>query len=399
MDDAAAMPDFRDFFPLERFRPFWELEAGKDDPSTQSARRAAYTGLLSDTMQPALVSYLQALNAAGLLSAIPDGEGHRIRFLDAWNSVIPDESGKTRWKLGTKHAWSCIASTFSHDFIFDATYKRARTEAGMGEAYESLVSHVHMGKPYSDVPRFKDQACDVTGERYELSIDDWQPRFWSYDSHYDKVPMCAIETAAIQQLAFDVPSGELLVADWFRIDEFTEATREVQGDISVNSDVGKVELTQAYLEKLGFLSVFVGNTSPSIIPQDGVLAFGRVEDEEGGRAELGEEGVSTLGYVCTDLWRVTMIEPGSLLDIVASKVGREQAQIIIADYLAEEGDSVVRLRVDAGTHRVYFSGDEETFAQRFKPAALHMSSMVEPMFVLSPRPLELDCEPASGPRM
>jgi hypothetical protein len=156
-------------------------------------------------------------------------------------------------------------------------------------------------------------------------------------------------------------------------------------------------MTERYARAFGFASVSLGNESPDVLSAGGALVIGHV-----GPGDDPLHGVEKIGSTCTDLWAVTVIERTRLVEIVAETAGDEKAERVVDAYLAGNGEFVTRMQVPPGTYHLYFSGDHDEFAARFRSPDLPLPATVEPIFVLSPRKLALEpAEPApeaEGPR-
>ena len=132
------------------------------------------------------------------------------------------------------------------------------------------------------------------------------------------------------------------------------------------------------------------NTIVRILDVGGALVFGRTAYDE----DMDEEvplpaEVGDLGSVCLDLWAVTAIDRARLVDIVAASAGPDEAERLVAAYVADRGNGVTVLRTEPGVQHVYFSGDFKVFPDRFASPDIDMDPAVRPMFVMSSRPLQL----------
>lgn len=395
MRNAAPPPpvstktSFGDFLPFDGYMRIADNVMSRDDSEVS---RQAYWSLLREVFAPALQGYLLALRDQGILQPIQGGDGHRIGFMERWNAMVATGLGdlgadEARW------AWQTITDRFAHHFAFNATYpaKLAREKGEDADTlhrsgYEGMVAGVDGGR-IEWWQMSSEAQCRVDDVRYKLDVDGWRIRLGRIDISANGafIEIAPIAPPVIEAFEVEFRTGELLVADWFRIPEFTEATEAVRGGTaSINSANGTVAMTAAYLRELGFVSVCVGNTSPDVLAVDGTLTFGHVDED---REEGWPEGVQKLGDTCTDLWWVTIIERAKLVEIVARTVGAEEAERKVAEYLAEEGYGLTQLTVEPGRHHLYFHGESEEFNEGFHSPDLAIPDGVEPMFVLSPRPL------------
>lgn len=401
---------FADFFSLDDFRRFADHALLRDDTA---AWRNGYQALQQDTMKPTIQAFLLALQAEGKLSPITGAEGHRITFVSCWNKLVagdlpPQAPGVRSWE------WQEIVSPFEHGKLFDATYhlKQAIEDGGDPEAvipafYAQYTAEMDGGN-FPAWSSMKELYCFVDDNRYQLDVAGWQLTVGNGDR--DKLnPIQPIAVPQVVELTIDFATPDLLIADWFRIDAFTKAVNGDDKDApSINSSAGIEAATTRYVNDFGFISVFVGNRSPEVLALDGTLTFGSVDDDAGFDDEGNEvplEDLDVVGRTSTQLWWVTVIERARLVDIIAATTGPEEAERQVAAFLAEDNYGLVQAKVEPGQYHLYFHPEHGAFAEQFRSPDLAIPKQVEPMFVLSPRPLRrenaAEPEPAAanpGPR-
>lgn len=118
-------------------------------------------------------------------------------------------------------------------------------------------------------------------------------------------------------IKFTVPAnGKMAINDWLG-----DILSEPSENISVNSEKGKF-LTTKDAESKGFVHFFVGNTCPSVFKlQDGTIIISSSHalcTEESDYEEVDQTkypGAEKIGWVCTDLWWVTMASEDHCLEL------------------------------------------------------------------------------------
>jgi hypothetical protein len=382
------MTTFADYFSFKDFMKFAKNEMKRDPDINKDdrVRREAYQKMRTEIMAPAVIGFLKQLREDGKLERIANAEGRAFYFLNAWNGWFDNSEDFQEYP---DHTFRAIANQFDHRAIFRPVYQgRKDIEAGADPetvwkaAYAQVIETMNKGDfPYWDSSG--SITCTRTDEHLALDIEGWKITLGGYDKNYDFVPFSApAQEIGIVEHAFEVKTGNLLIADWFRIDEFSKAVDDYDGP-SINSEKGRIMQALHYAEKHGFLSVSVGNTCPRVFSVDGTLVIGRCDDDEVEDASLG--------MVCTDLWWATIIERERLVEIVAQSVDSEKAEQLVADYLAEH-DLITEVKVEPGTYHLYFDGDRGEFHNKFHSDDLDLGE-IEPMFVLSNRKLELSEKP------
>jgi hypothetical protein len=365
------MRSFGEGFTIARFRQLVAMVGGPE--------RGGYFDGVTTLVEPALRDFLRGRQAAGLIKPVPNHDGHRTPFGDAWNRIAEPSGPKD-----VERAWSEITPTLARAAMGHRCHVASALSQSDGpesvgaieKAYGDLVADVDAGRIHvRDIPR---QQCQLTGEDYTVRIDGWQPTFWTVPGKGASVPMQPVAPRMVREVEVTFETGELLVCDWPRVEGFAEVV-EADRTESLGSLAGCEAMTERHARH-GFVSVHVGNTSPGVFRRDGVLAFGR-----GG---AGDE----IGSVTTDRWGVVAIDRARLVSLVAARHGQERALVLVEEFVATEEPLTVT--VEPGTHWIYMHGEPGDFGSMFTPPDVDFDG-VEPLFVLSPRKLDLEAAPSS----
>jgi hypothetical protein len=308
--------------------------------------------------------FLQDLWTNKKISKVIYGEGHNSFFSNAWNKFIDD--GKA---IDTDE----LESTFSQavTFIIMNFKDVPMTEDFIKGKYEEFNQKFTNGNFGSYELGSDVCKCHECGQSMRLDFENWQPSYQVFKTlpdgslnYKELIPPKNCLDKNVTELKVNFPTGELVIADWFRIEEFTD-TVEYKGkdkyseDRSINYAKGRVKSTTDYAEKFNFISVSVGNSSPRIFKKGNTLVFGRGEYNEETDEEVKPKGFAEKGYVCTDLWAVTVIDKQTLIEIV-SKAKGEDATKIIEDYIAETY-GVNEIKVKPGEYSFKFHGNYHEF--------------------------------------
>ena len=373
------------------FSQAWTLEDTKAYMALQATRPKDHT-------QPEYQAWIETQYRPMSERLVRAVGGHLLHLAKLGALVVPDhtEDVETTWlrywrALVVDHKVDYPAGIFS-GFRSGITMELrifSDDNPQIEDIHARLVSLVDTGS--FDEVWCDTQECQRHGQRISLRLTNWRPEMGTIDRKAGPdapfVPLVAGQFGprTVHHTTIPVPSGELLINDWFRIDAFSRACRALDEDkMSINIHAGCVQQTLRYAQELGFAHVMVGNSVPSVVARDGRIDIGHYdEDEEGGMD--GDH----LGNVCTDLWWTTIIDKQVLLDICATAMPREQALQEIDAFLAQYDHTVMTTQVPPGTYHLYFSGDTETFAEKFDSPDADMSAFEKPMFILSPVPLNL----------
>ncbi len=379
--------DFSEYLPFDVFQKAEKKSFKRDEKDWQT-----YQEIISNLIEPAFIKYIIDNKEELGLVAIHNSTGHNTNFSAAWNQFIGGEPMK-------KHDWRPITNNLANDYFFQATYfikKEDRNDSSIKQRYEDLIEQVNkqdVSKCFN--AQTHEASCFDCGQSMKIKMDGWQPTFTVYnpkatnmEERYIKPESCISNNIISLDVEFE--TGELLIADWIRIEEFTTASKAGKR-FDINSSKGVIEQTTHYLKEHNFISVFVGNSSPTIYEHNNKLVFGREvwgtdeEEEDKEYTSLFKEK----GTVCTDLWWVTIIDKSQLIKIVASSgIEQDAATKIVNEYLEKEGHNIERLNVEKGQYTLNFAADKYEFIEKNKDKEIK-NEPITPYFTLeksSPAP-------------
>lgn len=372
------MPSFRDFYSTAQFQDHIERDAAyrnaKDekDPDAQVRTDAWLAGL--ETFDRALAAFLQAKAAAGELPAIAFIEGRGLRWGNAWNrlaagSAQDDDGDMIVSGMGLGALWSSPG--------------RVR-ETSLAQAYEDLVRRIDNGERIT--PSSAYGTCSRTGQTLYVEMDPgWAPRYGTLKGRREFVALT--EGLPPRQVHYDtitVPSGSLLLADWFRIETFTEVVDANKPKDSIETEFGRSTLSAYYAREFNFVSVSVG-CSPELIERDGHFAVALRKDNED-ESDYAEVTGRVVGRIDTSYWWVSAIDEQVLTDIVARKTGAEAAQRLVQEML-QKGD-VLRVNVEKGTQLHVYHLHNGGLQNQFQCEAVDDTNLRALFMVLSQQPLQ-----------
>ena len=213
--------------------------------------------------------------------------------------------------------------------------------------YQMFCNYINSGNIEDfELQRLND--CQNCGKFFELKFENWQPILIS--SKQEETNCIDDENTIID---FEINSEEILISDWFRIDEFTEIVDNYDdySNPSICTKRGR-ELSTLNFLKQGFISIHLGNSCPSVLIKNGNLYCGEVDDEK------IEENLS--GSVSTSLWNVTIIEKQKLIDILSTKLSIKEAINKVNKYI-NENDNIIKVNLDKGIYNLSFNGKHRIY--------------------------------------
>ena len=350
------MTSFADHYTLAHFQALQE-HAGRCPKDMDAMGAWCEAGRPHDeVLDRAVGSFLEALRAARELRPVLAMYKRTHRLAHAWNAYVAGnvtvgEMDYLRYKIG-----NALASVH-----------RVRKAEDVESLYWSIVEQSDRG----DLAWYctdSGEVCQTTGERLHMEWLGWvpclgtrqDPSVFAYKSPL--VAASVIPPAPVVQHEINAPTGELLIADWFRIEGFTTAVKDpaAGGEYSSCSSAGCQRQAAWYAKQFGFASIFVGDCGPNILVRKGSDAdrSGHIvlaQIEESYRAATDPAGGTLAGSVCTDLWWTTIIDRQVLTSIVARSMSQAEAERAVQG-LVDEGN-MTRVQVRPGKLFVYHTAD------------------------------------------
>lgn len=324
-----------------------------------------------EILEAAVVSYLQDLASIGQLAPAQFAERRQLPWADAWNRLV---SG------AEPHHWDLTRISEPFDMMLSLAMQKSTSVDDLAARLEQLPISGKIGE------------CDVTGDAIFLRMKGWKPVLCGYKNR-EFTPLAEeAQQPSVRHVEIKVPSGELLIADWLRVDGFSAVVDANKRERkSFNTNAGRQATAIEYAEQFGFLSVSVGNSSPHIFQQDGQIMIAEPEIEPGPNdpAPAGEDR----GYVCTDFWGATVIDREVLTEIVAQTHGRTEAEAKVAALLADKSNHIVTVYVDAGKPLHAYFESERGFQGRFECPDVNMAGLDRAYATLSSKALEWSAVP------
>lgn len=229
-------------------------------------------------------------------------------------------------------------------------FMRIFYEEDIKKAYENLNNKINQGnfQPFD----LMDSLYDFeSGEDFKLVLKNWVPSLVKF------IPGATLQDRARFELAKEEPiqkvieaqiefkTGHLIVADWFKIDEFTQLV-DKDNNFSVNSEKGRIEQAQYYLEKFNFIHTSAWNSS-DLYQKDNTFIF--VSFDEDFEAP---KGYKDMGHVDKELRALSIIEKEHLISLVGSEEKVNQ-------YLKEYSGDIIELNVEPGIYNFTLSSAPE----------------------------------------
>jgi len=376
------MPDITTHLPLAAIQPFFDNARGGD--SVTDAWRQQHFGDLKRIVHPALIAFFKELKTEGRLMPIPNSDGYSCHLWDTWNDAA-------RLDLATASANEAqakldrLAGRFAHDLIFNIVYPYEKVletnEAAAIAAFDKAGVYASETAKFNkgDFPfAFSHENCQRTSLPLILRVANWVPSAKCVmGQRVVDVPKAGQET--MEETVFELKTGNLLVADWFRIPTVTEQLRDDR--YVPDSRKQRDDETRRLLQSFGVISLTT-LASPGLFQAGNQILGGFFNEDEG---EV-PSGYSHIGNVSTDRWSTTFVEYETLVALVA-KDNPDSAKEIVDAYIEKHAGGTYGLHqitVEPGVYYLYHFGENEEYAARAKEDGLQLDAGdVEPFFVFS----------------
>jgi hypothetical protein len=317
---------------------------------------------------------------------IVNSETHTTRVAREWKEFIahPEMASEQRDKF---------IRNFLNPMIFNLALGNPEIYPELADArycYDTIIDNLNSGNFHANLGEncflMEDHYCFECGCNMKLIMENWQPTFKieKHDNKQDFLeqeyffvnPEPCIEDK-IQSFDFEIKGNELLAADWFRFDAFTQAT-DTNFRFNINSPKGQIDETLFYAKEFNFIKITMGNMTVDLFNHNGnIVAGDKIK-------ETVPKAYQEVGSVCCELWAVSMIEPQTLAEIIAKQdnLDIEKARQMVEDYVKAGGAD--RISVEPGHYTVKFGNNYARFESlaREDETIGWKTKAIEPYFML-----------------
>lgn len=199
-----------------------------------------------------------------------------------------------------------------------------------------------------------------TGKTFNLAFENWIPRLLQFvpgpdwkSGSFILAPDIEVQNYVEKEIEFK--TGNLLVADWFRIQEFTELVDKDKNKFDVNSDEGRLQQSIHYLDNFNFISNASYYTSHVLQKNDDYI-FGYYDEYE----HKPPSGYTDKGSVSKALRAISIIEKEHLENLVGAQA--------VEDLLHNE--ITFQIKINPGTYKVCLSSGPEHLLENWNSIGL-----------------------------
>lgn len=338
-----------------------------------------------------IVLTLEELALNRILKPIVFSEDHITNFSYAWNKFINQEISS---KKDEAHLMYEIERFIEKVIIFNAKgySKEERTEDLNIKEFNEFTKFLNVGDLHTYCTPEAD--CFNCGTPLSIIFKNWEPTFFEFKEilekeNYRKVvhedstanflnkmdhfPAEQCFTEFIKIKDFEFKTGNLIITDWIRLEEFTK-TVEPNSDIyhfKISNAKGRNDAFEHYFNQ-GFISMGTNSGLDMYsLKEEGLsncLFFGKMNYDKTDNDELNKKDFKFEKTINRGLRATTIIEKETLIDIVYKTTNDlEQAKLLVNNYLKKNKLEIINKKITPGTYSVIFNLNSQDVSELLFP--------------------------------
>lgn len=281
-----------------------------------------------------------------LLKPFTNHDTHRTNFGYYWEKYL----NKNIEDYEKKHLFdNIIAKTIFYGKI------NLQNSDDIEKSYMKLINKVNSGN--FNAFDLSDEFYDFeSGKNFNIEIQNWEPTLFESKIVNNEIVLEIAKPEPIQKLlnlSIEFKTSELIIADWFKIKEFTQLVDKNINKFDINSSKGRMELSQYYLDNFNFIYTTSWNDS-TVFKHKDTFIFARDTDF----FEFPKE-YKNKGKVDKELRALCIIEKQHLINLLDNPK-------LVDDYLAEYDSSIVKLKIKPGIYNFTISSDPNLLKENFE---------------------------------
>ncbi len=366
---------------------------------TSDASYGAFLNEMKDTLHNAL----SGLHSDGKIVPVTDHLEYKFSFVESWNAFANNglermEGWRKRELMSDLHRMF-VKEIFNYKFRFmdknpNLSEDSPVLTAYLREEFAKLLEAGDIIKPWQSI----EAHGPVTSEKVYVTLHAWHPRFQKYDPEAGAFSdLEDLSVKPITHLEIDLPTGELLISDWFRIKEFTDVM-QAQSGFNICYAQQRIERTIEGVRKYNVMEVAYSGGIPSVVvgrdrSSDDVnaLRIGALDVDEFTDEPLNAD-LEVSGTVTPEYRATTLIDPADLVSLIALEVGKSEAEAKVAGFIANPplGKRTTIAKVEPGIWHLYFVDPDAADINRLEQGTDALGTGMETTVMLSREPVSFD---------
>lgn len=377
---------FADHLPLDMFARLNAMGPGLDRDRIEKTVSSMALGHFQDMVRQGRVGHI-----AGI-------KGRDIRVATAWNATIDDERVDWYWTLSQKLGHAVLIAGIAAQFAKGRDHDLPLSDQENTEAHAELCTLMDAGDLNDGLlgrGAFDELQDSRTGDRCRLIVKGWQPRLERLQRDpYAWTAVEDVEEIPTQTIEIDLPSGDILMTDYLRIESFREGLdarlehrlygdRTYSTDYSIGTDAGSINLLEATWQEGRVLEVRTDNTSVSVFQSpEGRLTVVDATTRSGDGAPRVRCG-RKIGRFSCDRWTVLVMDRQDVLAIMAEGGSADPTAELDAFLASDDcyAEDTLSLKVAPGKWRVTYG---PRFDETCDRKTLGIGPSIVPWFAMEP---------------
>lgn len=324
---------------------------------------ASYGGALQerDTMlmiylKKPMQLYFEELKNTGVLSSVGSKNKHHSDFINVWESFLKGE----RHKYSPYNQLFSILGGLLEPLVFRFVDSVITGQMSEEIAYRDLVSKIDSGT-FADRD-LKDDFCNCNycDKPLKLFAKNWHietqvSNEQGWEDHKD------CEFNNLQEVEIDCPSGYLLVADWYRMEDFSKIVDTVADVESLGKEISIISAVSSLARELDYIYLPTGNEIYGVYKKENQLLFGYKKSND-----LLNRYIE-VGFVNPERWSVSIIDRLSLLDALETRLGYS-AEGFLDEHIWENEETTWNfIQVEPGRYKFSYYTDCDRYEDLLSP--------------------------------
>lgn len=300
-------------------------------------------------------NYLVSLRDNGVIGAINSVNNHHSDFISVWDSFLKDENHNySPYNQKLEILGGLLEPLILHSL------KSAIAGGNLISLYRALVEKINSGN-LTELDLNDDFCrCNFCDKRLSLFSKKWHIQTQvSNDMGWEDRKDC--EYNRLHEVEIDCPSGYLIIADVYRLDEFSNLVNQFANVNGLGKERSIIAAVRILASELNYIYLPTGNQSYGIYKKDNELIFGYKQSD--GLLKKYTE----VGFVNPEMWAVSIIDRKALVDNLSVDYSYEAINILDKHLWEDEETSWNFIQVEPGRYRFRFYPDVEKFEDNLLP--------------------------------
>lgn len=329
------------------------------DRAIDETARESKDGGAIGLVEAGIADHLDELIALGVVKPHDSLPNRRINVVSEWNGMCrTDPEGWLTPESQRRHVAGRIFSMLVWRDLHSIAWAVGRGEMDAAAREKATIElEARMDTGTSDILWAGEDKDFVSGEDLSFVLSDWNLVVGRRIRDWRNRPLGStleriedLEPTRLHHVEIDVPSGRLLVAEWFHAPGFTDLVDE--GDPWRGGSYAENEAdAERYASTHGFTSVSTARRCLTVFRKGDGIGIGH-HDEDGDHPK--PKGCRRVKDFMVDLRKVTVSDRSVLLDVLKGIHPDGEVEAMVRTI--EEDRGVVSMKVEPGRYRVSSSG-------------------------------------------